>query len=139
MVFWRAVDGAISVAVKVQPRSRRPELHGPSAQDAGPQGVGLHNAQPQKTKAHDTKLRNRKLHHRRPQGGLPDADNERLTIAVREPPEDGRANRAACAALAAAVGVPPSYVEVASGATSRRKTLLVSGDATAIAVRLAAL
>ena len=72
-------------------------------------------------------------------GRVPDVDGERLAIAVREPAEDGRANRAACAALAGSVGVPPSQVEVAAGAASRRKTLLVSGDAAAIAARLAAL
>jgi len=72
-------------------------------------------------------------------GRAPDTDGERLAIAVREPAEDGRANRAACAALATAVGVPPSQVEVAAGAASRRKTLLVSGDAAVIAARLAAL
>jgi len=78
---------------------------------------------------------------RRPglQGRVPDADGERLAIAVREPAEDGRANQAACAALAASVGVPPSQVEVAAGAASRRKTLRISGDAAAIAARLAAL
>jgi uncharacterized protein len=99
----------------------------------------LRDAEPYEAKAHDPKLRAPKLHDREPHDELPDADDERLTIAVREPPEDGRANRAACAALAAAVGVPPSYVQVASGAASRRKTLLVSGDAAAITARLAAL
>jgi len=72
-------------------------------------------------------------------GSVPDVVGERLAIGVREPAEDGRANRAACAALAAAVGVPPSRVEVAAGAASRRKTLRISGDATAIATRLATL
>jgi uncharacterized protein len=72
-------------------------------------------------------------------GPVPDVAGERLAIGVREPAEDGRANRAACAALAAAVGVPPSQVEVAAGAASRRKTLRISGDAAAIATRLAAL
>ena len=98
-MFWRAAGGAVAVAVKVQPRARRP-------------GV---------------------------QGRVPDAGGERLAIAVREPAEDGRANRAACTALAAAVGVPPSHVAVTAGAASRRKTLLVSGDAATIAARLAAL
>jgi uncharacterized protein (TIGR00251 family) len=72
-------------------------------------------------------------------GCVPDIAGERLAIGVREPAEDGRANRAACAALAAAVGVPPSQVDVAAGAASRRKTLRISGDAVAIATRLAAL
>jgi uncharacterized protein (TIGR00251 family) len=72
-------------------------------------------------------------------GCVPDVAGERLAIGVREPAEDGRANRAACAALAAAVGVPSSQVDVAAGGTSRRKTLRISGDAVAIATRLAAL
>ena len=99
MMFWRVAGGAVAVAVKVQPRARRPGLR----------------------------------------GIVPDADGQRLAISVSEPPEDGRANRAACAALAEAVGVPPSHVDVAAGAASRRKTLLVSGDTAAIASRLAAL
>jgi len=99
MMFWRVVGDAVAVAVKVQPRARRPGLH----------------------------------------GRVPDVAGERLAIGVREPAEDGRANVAACAALAAAVGVSPSQVEVAAGATSRRKTLRVSGDVTAITARLAAL
>ena len=72
-------------------------------------------------------------------GSVPDMAGERLAIGVRQPAEDGRANRAACAALAAAGGVSPSQVEVAAGGASRRKTLRVSGDVVAIATRLAAL
>lgn len=98
-MFWRVAGDAVSVAVKVQPRARRPGL----------------------------------------QGAVPDTDGERLAIAVREPPEDGRANRAACAALAAALGVPPSSIEVTAGAAARRKTLRVLGDPALIAARLAAL
>ncbi len=144
MVFWRAVGDAIAVAVKVRPRSRRPGLHGPKSHGPAPHSprlghAGLRDAEPHDAGLHDTALDSPSRHNGKPHAGLPDADDERLTIAVREPPQDGRANRAACAALAAAVGVPPSYVEIASGAASRRKTLLVSGDAAAIAARLAAL
>ena len=98
-MFWRVIGDAVAVAVKVQPRARRPGLH----------------------------------------GLVPDTDGERLAVAVREPAQDGHANRAVCAALATAVGVPQSQVEVASGGTSRRKTLRINGDAAAIAARLAAL
>lgn len=73
------------------------------------------------------------------QGRVPDTDGERLAIAVREPAEDGRANRAACATLAAALDVAPSAVAVTAGAAARRKTLRVSGDPAALAARLAAL
>jgi uncharacterized protein (TIGR00251 family) len=87
-VFWRVVAGGVAVAVKVQPRSRRPGLR------------GLAEA----------------------------AHGERLRIAVTDPPEDGRANRAACAMLATALGLPHSAVRVAGGATAREKTLHVAGD-----------
>ena len=99
MAFWRATEAGIRVAVKVQPKSRRP-------------GVG---------------------------GRAPDVDGERLRIGVTEAAEEGRANRAACAALAAALGLRPADVSVAQGATSRDKTLLVTGDAATLAARLEAL
>ncbi|GGG19606.1 hypothetical protein GCM10010964_04780 [Caldovatus sediminis] len=56
-----------------------------------------------------------------------------------EPPEDGRANRAACAAIAEALGVAPSAVTVVQGASAREKTLHVAGDPRALAERLGAL
>lgn len=88
MAFWRTAPGAVLVAVKVQPKSRRP-------------GV---------------------------QGRAPAIDGERLRIGVAEAAEDGRANRAACAVLAGVLHMPASAVEVAAGATSRDKTLRVTGD-----------
>lgn len=99
MGFWRPTGGGVMVAVKVQPKSRRP-------------GVG---------------------------GRAPDVAGTRLRIGVSEAAEDGRANRAACAVLAAALGVKPANVSVAIGATSRDKTILVTGDATLLAARLEAL
>jgi uncharacterized protein len=97
--FWRELPNGVAVAVKVQPKSRRP-------------GV---------------------------QGTAPSADGERLRIGVSEPAEDGRANRAACTVLAAALEVAPSSVSVSAGATSREKTLRVTGDATALRTGLDAL
>jgi hypothetical protein len=97
--FWRPVSGGVSVAVKVQPKARRPGVSGPVAA----------------------------------------ADGPRLRIAVSEPAEDGRANRAACATLAAALGVAASAVSVTAGASSRQKLLHVSGDAGQLAPRLEAL
>jgi uncharacterized protein len=97
--FWRELPNGVAVAVRVQPKSRRP-------------GV---------------------------QGTAPSADGERLRIGVSEPAEDGRANRAACTVLAAALEVAPSSVSVSAGATSREKTLRVTGDATALRTRLGAL
>jgi uncharacterized protein YggU (UPF0235/DUF167 family) len=69
-------------------------------------------------------------------GVVPAADGPRLKLAVTEAPEDGRANRAACAALARALGVAPSAVQVAQGAAAREKTLVVAGDPAALAARL---
>lgn len=67
------------------------------------------------------------------------ADGPRLALAVAEAPGDGRANRAACATLADALGVAAATVEVAQGATGREKTLRVAGDAALLGPRLEAL
>ena len=72
-------------------------------------------------------------------GQVPDVAGMRLKIAVAAPPEDGRANRAVCAALAEALDVPAACVSVLHGGGSRQKTLHVAGDAAALAARLAAL
>jgi uncharacterized protein YggU (UPF0235/DUF167 family) len=73
-------------------------------------------------------------------GAVPDAaGSHRLRVAVTEPPEDGRATRAACAALAAALGLPARDVTVLHGAGSREKLLLAAGDAGVLAARLRAL
>jgi len=97
--FWRALPDGVTVAVKVQPKSRRPGVH----------------------------------------GAVASADGERLQIGVTEAAEAGRANRAACAALADALGLAASAVHLNLGATSREKTLHVSGDPVDLAARLAAL
>ena len=97
--FWRAAPSGVTVAVKVQPKARRPGL----------------------------------------QGAAPTADGLRLRIAVSEPPEDGRANRAACAALAGALRVAPSAVSVTAGVGAREKLLFVSGDPAVLGPRLATL
>lgn len=99
MGYWRAAADGVSVAVKVQPKSRRPGVL----------------------------------------GRAPDIDGVRLRIGVSEPAEDGRANRAVCAALAGLLGVPPASISVAIGASSRQKTLRVQGDPAMLGARLAAL
>ncbi len=99
MGFWRAAEGGVRVAVKVQPKSRRP-------------GVG---------------------------GRAPDVEGTRLRIGVTEAAEDGRANRAACAALAGALGVRAADISVTQGAASREKTLFVAGEAGVLVARLEAL
>ena len=72
-------------------------------------------------------------------GTAPSPDGPRLRIAVTEPPEGGRATRAACDALATVLDVPPSAVRVLAGAAAREKRLFVGGDAAALGRRLAAL
>jgi uncharacterized protein (TIGR00251 family) len=72
-------------------------------------------------------------------GNVPDIEGTRLKIAVAAPPEDGRANRAVCAVLATALGVPEGTISVLHGATSRQKTLHITGDAPTLTARLAAL
>jgi uncharacterized protein len=73
-------------------------------------------------------------------GGIAEsASGPRLKIAVTEPAEGGKANRAVCALLAEALCCPPSAVGVLSGATNREKVLAVSGDAVALGATLRAL
>lgn len=52
---------------------------------------------------------------------------DRLKVRVAAPPEGGRANRAACALIAAALGVKPRQVEVEAGHATADKTLRVRG------------
>jgi len=62
-----------------------------------------------------------------------------LKVAVTAPPEDGKANAAVIEVLAAALGVPKRDVAVASGATSRRKLVDVTGDPQTLKARAEAL
>ena len=52
--------------------------------------------------------------------------NGELTIYVREPAVDGKANNAVARLLAAHLQLPRSRVELVSGATSRQKRFRVS-------------
>lgn len=83
-----------------------------------------------------------KLHPRARRPGVggtsPGPDGPRPRVAVAEAAEGGRANRAACAALARALGVPPGAVTLRAGATGPHKPLHVAGDPAALAARLAA-
>lgn len=64
----------------------------------------------------------------------------RIEAKVRAPPEDGKANAELVALAASALQVPAALVRVASGHTSRRKTLLVEEKSVeAIVARLATL
>ena len=57
---------------------------------------------------------------------------------VRAVPEDGRANKALTELIAAQLGVPKSSIALASGQTSRLKTIFVAGDAVALEQKIAA-
>ncbi len=52
---------------------------------------------------------------------------DRLKIRVSEPAEDGRANAAVCALLAAALGVPERSVKIAQGLSHPEKTARIAG------------
>lgn len=59
--------------------------------------------------------------------GLAGALGERLKVRVSAPPEDGRANAAVCAVLAAALGVKARAVTIAQGASNPEKVARVEG------------
>ncbi len=59
-----------------------------------------------------------------------------LKIAVRQSAQDGKANAAIVAFMADMLECARRDVEVASGHTSRRKRLFVSGDAARITMRV---
>jgi uncharacterized protein (TIGR00251 family) len=84
-----------------------------------------------------------KVHPRSRRPGLhgiqESAAGPRLKIDVAEAAEDGKANRAVCAILAATLRRPQASVRIVSGATSREKSLAVAGDATALVAMLRAL
>lgn len=52
-------------------------------------------------------------------------EDGRLTVKVRAKPEDGKANAAVIALVAAALGEAPSRIELLRGATSREKLLRI--------------
>jgi hypothetical protein len=58
-------------------------------------------------------------------------DNGDWKLAVTAPPEDGRANTAVEALLAALLGLRPRQVRVTRGASSRQKSVEVEGLAAA--------
>lgn len=65
------------------------------------------------------------------------ADGRRVLKAkVRAVPEDGKANAALEKLIAKALNLAPSRVRVTSGATSRVKTLDITGDPASLAASL---
>ncbi len=59
-----------------------------------------------------------------------------LKVAVTAPPERGKANAAMIALLAKAWRLPKTSMAITTGATARRKILLVKGDGEALVARL---
>ena len=62
-----------------------------------------------------------------------------LTARVRSAPQDGEANRALCALLAARLDAPSSSARIVAGSKSRIKQVAISGDPAALVARLEAL
>jgi len=65
--------------------------------------------------------------------------DDRLIVRVTAPPEKGKANKAAAAAIAKAFGLPKTAVRVTAGETDRLKTFALDGDPEMLAGRCAAL
>jgi uncharacterized protein (TIGR00251 family) len=59
-----------------------------------------------------------------------------LKARVAAPPEDGKANAALIVLLARAMDVKKSQVRIASGASSRLKTIEIDGNERVLAARL---
>ena len=65
------------------------------------------------------------------------ADGQRVLLTrVRSAPQDGKANAALCALIAAYVGVPTSHVNLSAGVKSRVKRITVAGDPVELIARL---
>jgi uncharacterized protein YggU (UPF0235/DUF167 family) len=62
-----------------------------------------------------------------------------VVVAVREPPVDGRATKAALRALAETIGVRPARLTLPAGAASRDKLVLVEDPPDDLVERVAAL
>jgi len=50
-----------------------------------------------------------------------------LKMAVSAPPERGKANKAVCALVARALGIPKAHASIVAGETSRDKKVLIRG------------
>ena len=61
--------------------------------------------------------------------------DDQVAIRVHAPAESGRATEEARRALASALGIPPSWVALRSGARSRRKVFEVQGMASGDVLR----
>lgn len=71
---------------------------------------------------------------------MPDAEGGTvMKLAVTAPPEDGKANQAVIALLAAELGVAKAAISVVAGATDRRKLVEIRGNPAALGAALEAL
>jgi len=52
---------------------------------------------------------------------------DRLKVQIAAPPVDGEANAALVELLADVLGVPRRHIEIAAGATGKRKTVRIQG------------
>ena len=68
--------------------------------------------------------------------GISGTHGDAIRVRLHAPPVDGAANEALVAFLAESLGVPRSRVRIASGTTSRRKTVEVDGVSRADIERL---
>ena len=62
-----------------------------------------------------------------------------LQLKVRAQPEKGLANKAVISVMAKALGYPKSALEIVSGETDRRKSLLIRGEPGEIEKKIATL
>lgn len=100
----------------------------PDCFDRQPQGLRLHVRLTPKARSE------------RIEGLMADGDGRmRLKIAVTAPPEDGKANAALIVFLAKKLKIAKSMIELDSGATSRLKTLVISGSPEELAAKLESL
>lgn len=66
-----------------------------------------------------------------------DADGaQSLKVAVNAPPEDGKANDAVIRLLAKEWGLPKTAMTVVTGASTRRKTIMIAGDVRVVEARI---
>ncbi|HEX5217246.1 MAG TPA: DUF167 domain-containing protein [Vicinamibacterales bacterium] len=64
---------------------------------------------------------------RSPRTAIDGVRDGRVVVRVNAPPVDGAANDAVIAALAEALGVPKRDIRIATGVTSRNKSLEIAG------------
>jgi uncharacterized protein (TIGR00251 family) len=72
---------------------------------------------------------------RAPRAKLGPVVGDRLKIAVNAPPVDGEANQAVVRALAEALGIGRTAIEIVRGETGRRKTVRLRGVTLAALLR----